>query len=1221
VVLALVGGALTLRALDFGPPWHWVHLPNPDPQNRRPQELLQAPDGTLWLQAPSGRFWYDGYVWQAVPGAPTPRAAARCQGERLLDFGPDEWLAACTVSRTVVRRTGLRRQVLSTSLIQNGTAGVSLYSQGTRAWWTSEQGLHRFRRGRVERMIPQPPGTSPMSISDLDENARGEGVAFVSSPPEAQGLWEWGPGRAPQRRASEGRSLAVTVAVAPAGTALVVYHSGHVRLRHQGQWRDGEDVHDWIRSAIRVRFGQDGKLLVLAAGGVHRQRAAGAGWTLHQHPFPDPGNSVNDLVVARDGTAWLATADGVESVGPTGERRRVRSLGGRSLAPCTSVAEDAQGHIWISSGLSIAGAWRYDGRQWRHFGARDGFTDQRIHRIRRGASGRLWFTSSGQAPGDQPELGGAWQWDGARFTALDSQRQLPFRGVRAVAEGWDGTWWVAGTNGVLSRRDTTGRWRHWHPGVELPTGHYPYSLTVAPNGDLFYAERQHGLGRLTATGERFFLGERDGLGANGAWEVLAAEDGRVWISTPAGLSVWTNGVLSSLNERDGVPRGQVWPLFWHAGRICLGTFGNGWGCLDPAVPAAAKVRLSLASLVASEQAVHAAVQVRTPWNSPDAASVPLRYRLGDGDWSAWDTRRAWAWRPGVGRHQLTVQAKTPVGEITELRETFYFHGAIYQRAEFLALVLVCLAMGAMGRLAWTRRRAQHESDLARREARFRALLEHSEDGVLLCDGEGRPHYRSPGALALLGHASDDFRLWHLADPLDAATIQAAFTSALRQPGQPLAFDFRCWTPASELRWLKGQMTNRLDDHEVLSVVINFRDVTLEVETRHELELAKEAAEAASRAKSEFLATMSHEIRTPMNGILGMASLLLASPQDAPQRECALTIRDSCRSLLSLLNDILDLSRIEAGMIELEAAPFSLRAAVEDITRLMGANAAAKGLCLHTSFTGDRHDWFTGDAGRLRQILLNLTGNAVKFTSQGAVRLAVQVEAPSTAGAPYQIHCRVIDTGIGIPPEKLGRVFEKFTQADASTTRRFGGSGLGLSICQSLVDLMGGSLGVTSEPGSGSCFFFQLPLTPAARPAQPDVLTASPHLPPGLRILLAEDNPTNRRVATRMLERLACAVTAAADGAEACALAASQPFDAVLMDCQMPVMDGYAAARHLREQGLAAPIIALTANSMSGDREKCLRAGMDDFLPKPLELEHLAAMLERWSSPLPVDQRP
>ena len=657
-----------------------------------------------------------------------------------------------------------------------------------------------------------------------------------------------------------------------------------------------------------------------------------------------------------------------------------------------------------------------------------------------------------------------------------------------------------------------------------------------------------------------------------------------------------------------------------------------------------------------------------------------------------------------------------------------------------------LAHRARAEAVAARRRAEAEDALRATERQLQRLVQSVKAIVWRRDAETRQFtFVSQEAEQLLGYAvarwtdHPDF-LGEVLHPDDRewVTRHALHATAAHRDH---AMEYRVMAQDGRLVWLRDLASVIVEHGEARELVGVMVDITEAKTTEAALEMAHAQALAATRAKSEFLAAMSHEIRTPMNAVIGLTDLLLDTPLASGQRHLVETVRSSGDVLLKVINDILDFSRIEAGRLEVEHTALDPEALVEEVARLMGQRAAARGLDLVAYVAADVPRDLVGDPGRTRQVLLNLVGNAIKFTDRGDV--AVRVHAVDVTDARATLRVEVADTGVGIAPAAQARLFEAFTQADASTTRRFGGTGLGLAISRGLVELLGGRLGVESAVGAGATFWFTLPCDRAGGAAVPVMVTPphdtrvlvvddspasrsmlaqvlgdaglsvevaasadeaaellatgpAPHVmlldeslgvdvlrvvdalgagsapPVGLlllsprlagsadagpaptrllkpvrrvelmdaldrvrrppveapatpleparvgsaavaSVLVAEDNPVNQHVARLMLEHCGCRVTVVENGLQAVEAVAAGAFDLVLMDCQMPVLDGLEATRrirHLRVPAHRVPIVALTANALAGDRERCLAAGMDDYLAKPVRREDVRQVLAR-----------
>jgi PAS domain S-box-containing protein len=557
-----------------------------------------------------------------------------------------------------------------------------------------------------------------------------------------------------------------------------------------------------------------------------------------------------------------------------------------------------------------------------------------------------------------------------------------------------------------------------------------------------------------------------------------------------------------------------------------------------------------------------------------------------------------------------------------------------------------------------------EETLREREEIFRSISAAAQDGIIMIDSDGRVTVWNDAAERMFGYRLDEAEGQPLQALIMPEDYEAGFMEgfghfrrsgegpfigtaqqvmARRKDGTQIPVELSASAVNVRGRWhavgILRDITDRLKVEEELWKAKEETEAA-NAELQRSVERAKRLADEAAIAnayKSEFLANMSHEIRTPMNGIIGMTGLLIDTNLSADQLEYAETVRSCADSLLTIINDILDFSKIEAGKLDLETLDFDLGSVLEGTVDVLAMRADQKGLALGCSVAPDVPQLLRGDPGRVRQIVTNLIGNAIKFTAAGEVALSVALE--ETQGDHVLLRFVVRDTGIGIPAAKVDSLFQPFTQVDASTTRKFGGTGLGLSISRRLAEMMGGSIGVESEEGVGSRFWFTARFDrqpeQAASAADGAVAGARPGAtrPAGeetpvrkARVLLAEDNITNQKVAIKVLEKMGHRVDAVANGVEAIKALRTMPYDLVFMDVQMPEMDGFEATRRIRDPQTGVrnpriPIVAMTAHAMKGDRERCLDAGMDDYVSKPIDPRDVAAAIARRLPSETADARP
>lgn len=523
---------------------------------------------------------------------------------------------------------------------------------------------------------------------------------------------------------------------------------------------------------------------------------------------------------------------------------------------------------------------------------------------------------------------------------------------------------------------------------------------------------------------------------------------------------------------------------------------------------------------------------------------------------------------------------------------------------------------------------QVEEALRESRERYRNLVNSLKEIIFQIDTTGKMTFLNPAWQEITGYTVEESQGTYFLNyihPADQPYVIQAFMDMVGGRDEHGQENLRYITKDGGVRWVEVYVAVTRDAKGAISGIAGVaNDITERKQTLDQLHRAKEAAEAANLAKSQFLANMSHEIRTPMNAVIGMADLMLDTPLNREQREMVEIVGHSARSLLGIINDILDFSKIEVGKLVLENIDFQLKSVCKGVVELLGVKAQEKQLMVKTWIDPEIPPNLKGDPVRLRQVLLNLYDNAVKFTEKGEVvlRAALEKQYPSYVSVRFE----VADTGIGIPAGVSENLFDPFIQADGSTTRRYGGTGLGLSISKHLVELMGGQIGVNSIEGQGSTFWFTVPLGPGCK----DEAYISPKdnslsflsnpselkIPAtGKVILLAEDNATNQKLTLILLKKFGYAAEVVSNGRDAVAATADKDYSLILMDCQMPGMDGFEATHRIRKQetntGRHIPIIAMTANAMEGDRDKCIASGMDDYLSKPFETEVLRQMLQKW----------
>jgi signal transduction histidine kinase/ligand-binding sensor domain-containing protein/CheY-like chemotaxis protein/HPt (histidine-containing phosphotransfer) domain-containing protein len=1118
--------------------------------------VAQSRDGYLWVGTRIGLVRFDGVRFTLMDiGGSVESLAVEPAGRVWAGFGD---------GRLDAWKNGRLRQVRERRPGDNVQALLA-DGQGT-LWAGTLRGLERWRDGRRET-VPLPGCAADCLVTALAQGR--DGSLWIGT--TDRGIVHLGAGNPEAFRARDGlpddriRALTVTAD----GTLWVGTESGLGRLR-AGSWTTFSPA-DGLPSAVVYALLEDrnGNLWVGTRRGLSRFRQG----LFESLPPGDDLSSygVRSLFEDAEGSLWVGTH--------TGGLRRLRdpafttvTLGGE-LEDVWSVYQDRDGDQWFGTG--DRGLLHRHGGKVTALTVGDGLPHERVRSILRDRSGALWVGTAG----------GLARLQDGRFRVWKQRDGLPADYIRVLYEDGDATLWI-GTDGGLAH------WTGERFVVSGPADGLPRDRVFAALRDrqgTLWVGMQSGLFRSTPAG-RF----ESAQGGASALALLQDREGTLWIGTDrGGLLRFRGGRLTRFLQNDGLfndvleamaedARGDLWI------GCNLGIFRVVKSDLDaylrgklPAIPTA---------------------------SFSDTDGMKSAECNGGNQPSTLVTADGRLWFPTYHGVAVTDPERVPVNRRPP---PVVVEGVL---ADGLA---VPLAAGGPLRL---------KPGTEKIEIRYAALS-------LLAPEKVRSLYRLEGF----------DRHW-----VDAGALRSAVYTSL-PPGR---YTFRViagnndgvWNQAGarlELElppqiWATGWFLT-LCAGLVLGGGVGAVRLRLRATRRQRLELARLVAERtrelqeekaraveASRAKGEFLAHMSHEIRTPLNAVLGMTSVLLGAPLPEEERGQVEVIRRSGEALLAVINDILDVSKIEAGALDVEIVPFRLRDCLDEALAIVQPKAEAQYLSLDCRVSPGVPAAVESDPARLRQILVNLLDNAVKFTRRGGVRL--EVEAGAASGDEVEIRLAVHDTGIGIPADRLCRLFQPFSQADSSTTRVYGGTGLGLAISRYLAERLGGTMWVESEPGLGSVFTFTVRCRraelPAGRPAS--VFAGDLEGPPmaeklPLRILVAEDNSINQKVALLMLERLGYRADVAGDGVEVLEALERQSYSVVLMDIQMPEMDGLEATRHIRSRLPAERqprIIAMTANVLQQYREACLEAGMDDFLGKPVLFPDLRAALERCAGAVP-----
>ncbi|MFY8021711.1 MAG: response regulator [Bacteroidia bacterium] len=928
-------------------------------------------------------------------------------------------------------------------------------------------------------------------------------------------------------------------------------------------------------------------------------------WTYTKFNFKQNNSSVKCLFLDRDSNIWTSLVWGLVKIDKYGQQTFFESANGKAFRELTAINQDENGNIWVGSGAYKNMTFSYDGKTWKEHHAKNGFTDNCVHKIEKGIDGKLYFLVFINNGFENGIGEGIFKLENGKFSKPSWQKLLKQNRFYSFLQQKDNTIWAVGTQYLV--RIKNDKISEFTSENGLPIGNI-YDIAEDNAGKIWFFAVPKGLYKIENERVQNLASELDQDSRRSVAEILIDQRNTIWFTGSEGLHAYHNHSMYQIDQKLGLQSQAAWPLIRINNKLFIGTNGEGINSLDLSIMDIPAPEVSISPIqVEGKEAGFVWKAITYNQTYPD--EYHISYSLNDGNWSPWSSEQQviiQGLKYGNNKLLYRVKGLFPRNEDSIYESNIKVPYPYYLQPSFYVPILLLLLALVFISIKYLINNKKNISRLKKNEKRMESYIRSmpfnsailNEDGICL---ESMFTLQSSGQDFSIKEGQSLLQLFDYdkADELKNA-IQRCIHLQFYETKE-----FTFITKHNETKYYEIRISPFEESFEYSKKVIAvFIDVTDSKLTQEELIQAKQIAEKANQAKMQFLSNMSHEIRTPMNAIIGITDMMIDDIKEPTQKENINIIKRSADHLLVIINDILDISKIESGKIDIESINFNLHDQIKQLINTLKFKAFNKGILFNYKIQENLPEFLFGDPVRLHQILINILGNALKFTEKGEVRLEVYFETKTENEV--EIQFKITDTGIGIAKENQTKIFESFAQEGKNITRIFGGTGLGLSISKHLTQLLNGQISLESEKDVGSIFTVKIPFKLAKNQIDYHQKISNIKDLKNVKILIVEDNKMNQIVTNQLLKKWNASTNSAYNGSEALNILEENNFDLILMDLQMPVMDGYETTKKIKEQKKwnKIPIIALTADAFPEIKKQALEVGMDEFITKPFNQEEL-----------------